>query len=234
MKIQNHIFTLIELLVVIAIIAILASMLLPALNQARAKAHQIACLNNQKQIGTCMNFYNSDYDDYFIPYRGRVASSITGWWVTSFKDMYNLTEQIFLCPAAAQKHAFYNKMKTTQGADYANYFTDYGYNYRHIGSSLKPSGTYIPAKLSQLKTPSRTICLLDAGRRNTDFTAGAALAADYGCGYEEADAFNHNKKIVILWTDGHATQKNIVNPSNVYTDLDLGVSIYGNSFWNRK
>jgi len=56
-------FTLIELLVVIAIIAILAAILSPVFAQARAKARQVACLSNEKQIGTALMMYSQDYDE---------------------------------------------------------------------------------------------------------------------------------------------------------------------------
>jgi len=69
-------FTLIELLVVIAIIAILASMLLPALARAKQKAQRISCINNLKEVGTAYRIWSNDNGDKFP---AQQTVSLGGW-----------------------------------------------------------------------------------------------------------------------------------------------------------
>ena len=97
-------FTLIELLVVIAIIAILASLLLPALQQARLKGQSTKCKGNIKTLATYMQFYCSDNKDFFPIHMGganpsKLWSWQSSWWLWHFYDNYASGAKIFACPA---------------------------------------------------------------------------------------------------------------------------------------
>jgi len=95
-------FTLIELLVVVAILAILASLLLPSLQEARRSAHGVACASNLHQAGILAQLYRQDYDDW-VPVHIGGNVSIPSWRTLLYEHGDRASAQVFNCPASRNR-----------------------------------------------------------------------------------------------------------------------------------
>ena len=92
-------FTLTELLIVIAIIAILSSMLLPALNRARENARTSQCAGNLKNAGLAIQIYQDDFDHYLIPGVSKIGNINNYTWRYLLVKGQYLTREVLYCPS---------------------------------------------------------------------------------------------------------------------------------------